>query len=125
MLQDAPAERGNALSMQCCVDVDWNQKLVDRGSQMWNLILPNCAPVWWHSSNRDLTVATGNFGSEDVAIMNAVESVEVLQFKLRMFGFQVMDQQTCYVTVRQLLRTDQSLSQLWNEQHDLIDKFMY
>ena len=49
------------------------------------LLFVNRAPVMW-LSKRTNTVEVSTFGSEIVAMRNAVELIESLRYKLRMFG---------------------------------------
>jgi hypothetical protein len=54
-------------------------------SQTGILIFCNRAPVIWHSKKQN-TVEASTFGSEFQAMKNAVELIESLRYKLRMFG---------------------------------------
>jgi hypothetical protein len=49
------------------------------------LIFVNRAPIVW-LSKRTNTVESSTFGSEIVALRNAVDLIESLRYKLRMFG---------------------------------------
>ena len=49
------------------------------------LIFVNRAPVIWRSK-RTNTVESSTFGSDIVALRNAVDMIESLRYKLRMFG---------------------------------------
>ena len=52
------------------------------------LIFVNRAPILWFSK-RQATVKTSTFGSEIVALRIAVEMIEGLRYKLRMFGVKI------------------------------------
>ena len=53
------------------------------------LIFINKAPIIW-CSKRTNTVEVSTFGSEIVAMRNAVESIESLRYKLRMSGVPIL-----------------------------------
>ena len=74
--------------MHCFVDADLAGNNVNRRSQMGILIFVNCAPIIW-MSKRTNTVESSTFGSEIVAMRNAVDIIEGLRYKLRMFGVDI------------------------------------
>ena len=83
---DAPEPRGSIVSsdsLLCRCGHAGNR--MTRRSQSGILLFVNRAPVVWYSKRQN-TVETSTFGSEFVAIRIAVELVESLQYKLRMFG---------------------------------------
>ena len=82
---DMPAPRGQTFSTHCFVDSDHAAHTLNRRSQAGLLLFGNRAPVTW-SSKRQNTVETSAFGSEFIAMKIAVEHVEALRYKLRMFG---------------------------------------
>ena len=82
---DAPEPRGNVVSTHCFVDADHAGNRVTRRSQSGILLFVNRAPAIWYSKSQN-TVETSTFGSEFVAMRIAVELVESLRYKLRMFG---------------------------------------
>ena len=49
------------------------------------LIFLNCAPIIWYSKRQN-TVEMSTFGNEFIAMKTAVEQIESLWYKLRMFG---------------------------------------
>jgi len=49
------------------------------------LIFVNRAPIIWYSKRQN-TVEVGTFGSEITAMKNAIELIEALWYKLRLFG---------------------------------------
>ena len=49
------------------------------------MIFINKAPIHW-LSKRQATVETSTFGAEFCAMKTAVEMIEALRYKLRMFG---------------------------------------
>ena len=52
------------------------------------LLFINRAPILWFSKRQN-TVETSTFGSEFVALPIAVELIEALRYKLRMFGIPI------------------------------------
>ena len=82
---DMPAPRGNIMSTHCFVDASHGSDRATRRSQTGTLILCNKAPIMWYSKRQN-TVEASTFGSEFQAMKNAVELIESLRYKLRMFG---------------------------------------
>ena len=82
---DMPKPRGNAMSTHCFVDADLAGDTVTRRSQTGILIFCNRAPTIWHSKRQN-NVEASTFGSEITALKNAIELIESLRYKLRMFG---------------------------------------
>ena len=83
-----PKPRGNSVSIHCFVDADLAGNVVNRRSHTGILIFVNRAPMIWHSKRQN-TVESSTFGSEIVAMKNAVELIEGLRYKLRMFGIPI------------------------------------
>jgi hypothetical protein len=83
--RDMPTPRGNTMSTHCFVDASHGSDQVTRRSQTGILIFCNRAPIIWHSKKQN-TVEASTFGSEFQAMKNAVELIESLRYKLRMFG---------------------------------------
>ena len=82
---DMPKPRGNMMSTHCFVDASHGSDRVTRRSQTGILIFCNKAPILWHSKRQN-TVEASTFGSEFQAMKNAIELIESLRYKLRMFG---------------------------------------
>ena len=82
---DMPKPRGNAMSTHCFVDASHGSDRANRRSQTGILIFCNRAPIIWFSKRQN-TVEASTFGSEFQALKNAVELIESLRYKLRMFG---------------------------------------
>ena len=77
--------RGESVSTHCFVDSDHAGNTVTRRSQTGLLLFVNRAPIVWYSKCQN-TVETSTFGSEFIAMKTAVEQIEALRYKLRMFG---------------------------------------
>ena len=82
---DSPKPRGNMVSTHCFVDSDHAGDKVTRRLQTGILIFVNRAPILWYSKRQN-TEETSAFESELITMKTAVEKVESLQYKLRMFG---------------------------------------
>ena len=83
--RDMPKPRGNMMSTHCFVDASHGSDRATRRSQTGILIFCNKAPIIWHSKRQN-TVEASTFGSEFQAMKNAIELIESLRYKLRMFG---------------------------------------
>ena len=83
--RDMPIPRGNPMTTHCFVDASHGSDRATRRSQTGILIFCNKAPVMWHSKRQN-TVEASTFGSEFQAMKNAIELIESLRYKLRMFG---------------------------------------
>ena len=57
-------------------------------SQTGILMFLNKAPIVWYSKRQN-TAETSTFGSEFIAMRMAVEHIEALRYKLRMFGIPI------------------------------------
>ena len=82
---DMPTPRGNPISTHCFVDASHGSDRATRRSQTRILIFYNKAPIIWFSKRQN-TVEASTFGSEFQAMKDAVELIESLRYKLRMFG---------------------------------------
>jgi hypothetical protein len=80
-----PEPRGRPVSTTCFVDADHAGCLLTRRSHSGILIFVNRAPILWYSK-RQATVESSTFGSETVALRQAVDMIEGLRYKLRMMG---------------------------------------
>jgi hypothetical protein len=83
-----PEPRGQEVEIKCFVDADHAGDKVTRRSQTGILIFLNSSPIIWYSKRQNC-VETSMFGSEFVAMKIAVEQIESLQYKLRMFGISI------------------------------------
>lgn len=83
-----PEPRGLPVFTHCYVDADWAGNLLNRRSHTGLVIYVQSAPVIW-VSKRQKTVETSTHGAELCATKMAVELIEGLRYKLRMFGVQL------------------------------------
>jgi hypothetical protein len=82
---NAPQARGNYVSIHAFVDSDHAGDRLTRRSMTGILIFVNRAPIVWFCKKQN-TVESSTFGSEFVALRTAVDLIEALRYKLRMFG---------------------------------------
>ena len=85
---DTPEPHGNVVSTHCFVDADHVDNLVTFHSQTGILLLVNRAPIIWYNKHQN-TVKPSTFGNKLVAMHIAVELIESLWYKLRMFGIPI------------------------------------
>ena len=83
-----PEARGHDIIVTCFVDANHASNLKDRKSQTGILIFLNRAPVHWYSKTQP-SVEASTFGAEFYALKTAVEMIEALRYKLRMFGIPI------------------------------------
>jgi hypothetical protein len=85
---NAPQPRGLPVSSHCYVDADWAGNLVNRRSHTGLIIYIQNAPIIW-MSKKQKTVETSTHGAELCATKIALELIEGLRYKLRMFGVEI------------------------------------
>jgi hypothetical protein len=85
---NAPEPRGKDILISCFVDADHAGNQITRRSHTGIIIFCNRAPIVWYSKRQN-TVETSTFGSEFIAARIAVELIEALRYKLRMFGIPI------------------------------------
>jgi hypothetical protein len=83
-----PEPRGKTVRISCFVDASHAGNVVTRRSHTGVIVYVNRTPILWYS-RRQNTVEASSFGAEFVALRIAVEMVESLIYKLRMFGIPV------------------------------------
>ena len=81
-----PTARGRVMSTHCFVDSDHVGDKVTRRSQTGILIFCNTAPIMAYSKRQNSVVEESTYGSELVAMRQAIDLVKGLRYKLRMFG---------------------------------------
>jgi len=80
-----PEPRGRLISLHCFVDADHASDKISRRSQTGILIFGNKAPLVMFSKRQN-SVQTSTFGSEFLALRQAVELIQALRYKLRLLG---------------------------------------
>ena len=76
-----PESRGRAIGLHCFVDADHASDKVTRRSQTGIIIFGNKAPLVMYSKRQN-SVQTSTFGSEFMAMRQAVEMVQALRYKI-------------------------------------------
>ena len=82
---DMPEPRGEEVDINVFVDADHAGNRITRRSHTGIILMVNMSPVLWYSKRQN-TVETSTFGSEIVALRIAIELIDSLRYKLRMFG---------------------------------------
>jgi len=85
---NAPEALGKSVVTTCYVDADHAGCLETRRSHTGIIIYVNRAPVIWFSKCQN-TVESSTFSSEYIALKTAIDLVEALRYKLRMFGIPI------------------------------------
>jgi hypothetical protein len=80
-----PEALGHSVTTTCFVDADHAGCKVTRRSHTGIIIYVNKAPIVWFSKRQN-TVESSTFGSEFIALKTAIDLIEALRYKLRMFG---------------------------------------
>ncbi|KAL7549612.1 hypothetical protein ACHAWF_012879 [Thalassiosira exigua] len=83
-----PPPRGAGFTTRAYVDSDHAGDCITRRSRAGFIIFLNCAPIHW-ASRKMTSCETSTFGSEFMAMKQAVEYVRGLRYKLRMMGIPV------------------------------------
>jgi hypothetical protein len=90
-----PEPRGRTAEIHVLVDADHAGDRVTRPFHTGIIIFLNRAPIIWYSKKQN-TVETSTFGSEFIAMRTALELIETLHYKLRMFGVSLIDAANVY-----------------------------
>ena len=80
-----PRSRDLSVKMTCYVDADHTCNRVTKRSHSKILIYIQNTPIIWYSKRQN-TVEASSFGSELIALRIAIEMIESLRYKLRIFG---------------------------------------
>ena len=116
---DMPEPRGNSLRMFSFVDADHAGNLLTRRSHTGILIFLNNAPISWYSKRQN-TVESSTFASELVALRIAVEQVEALRYKLRMFGIPIEGPADIFCDNQSVVKAASSPSSTLTKKHNAI-----
>ena len=79
---------GEGINISCFVDADHAVNKITRRSHTGIIIFINSAPIVWYSKRKN-TVESSTFGSELIALKQAVDMIEGLIYKIRMFGIPI------------------------------------
>ena len=80
-----PEARGNDIIITCFVDTNHAGDQKTRKSQTGVLIFMNKVPIHWYSKQQ-ASVESSTFGTEFCALKTALEMIEGMRCKIRMFG---------------------------------------
>ena len=94
--------------------------MVTRKSVTGILIFVNDSPILW-LSKRQATLETSTFGSEFVALHVAVEMVEALRYKLRMFGVPLEGPANAFCDNQSVLLNSTLPSSTLKKKHNLVN----
>ena len=111
--------RGNSVVMSCFVDADHAGNLVTRRSQTGVMIFVNKAPIIWYSKLQN-TLESSTFGSEFVAMRVAVDLIEALQYKLRMFGIPLEGSTSVFCDNQGVVNNSSTPESTLNKKHNAI-----
>lgn len=116
---DAPEPRGKTLNLHVFVDSDHAGDKMSRRSQTGILIFCNRAPIGWISKKQN-SVQNSTFGSEFCALKHAVELIEALRYKLRMFGIPVEGPSNVYCDNEAVYKNASTPNSVLNKKHHSI-----
>jgi hypothetical protein len=116
---NAPEPLGNPVVLSCFVDADHAGNKVTRRSHTGIILFCNRAPIVWFSK-RQYTVETSSFGSEFVTLCIAVELIEALRYKLRMFGIPIEGQTNVYCDINSVVTNTQVPESTLRHKHNSI-----
>jgi len=86
--ENKPPPLGQSVITYGYVDADHARDLTTRRSHSGIILFVNSSPVMWYSKKQN-SIQTSTHGAEMMASRIAVEMVESLRYKLRMFGVEV------------------------------------
>jgi ribosomal protein L31E len=114
-----PEPLGNPVCIHTYVDANHAGNLANRRSHSGILIYVNNAPIIWFSKRQN-TVESSSFGSEFVALRIAVELVEALRYKLRMFGVPIDGSANMYCDNKSVVTNASIPTSVLNKRHNAI-----
>jgi hypothetical protein len=114
-----PVPRGNGVDTTCFHDSSHANNVVTRRSQTGFIIFVNNAPIVWYSKRQN-TVESSTFGSEFVAARAALEAVEALRYKLRMFGIPLNGPTTMFCDNNSVCNNCRTPTSTLNKKHNSI-----
>ena len=80
-----PEATGHGVVVTCFLHANHEGNMKDWKSQTCVLIFINKSPIYWYIKSQT-TVGASTFGAKFCAMKIAVEIIEALRYKLRMFG---------------------------------------
>jgi hypothetical protein len=116
---ELPKPKGNPVSIHCFVDADHAGDKLNRRSQTGILIFINRAPIIWYSKRQN-TVETSTFSSEFIAMKTAVEQIEAMRYKLRMFGVPLQGPANVYCDNEAVCRNTRAPESTLKKKHNAV-----
>ena len=116
---DMPEPRGNGVSVTCYVDADHAGDRVTRRSHTGIFIFINRALIVWYSKKQN-TIKSSTFGSEFIAMKIAVDLIEALRYKLRMFGIPINGSAATLCDNEAVVKSMTALESTLKKKHDSI-----
>ena len=114
---------GKIIALHCFVDADHASNKISRRSQTGIIIFGNKAPLIMYSKRQN-SVQTSTFGSEFMAMRQAVELVQALRFKLRMFGIPLDGPASMYQDNEAVYKNIVHPDSVLNKKHHLVAYLM-
>jgi hypothetical protein len=114
-----PQPRGRAVTTACYVDSDHVGNLMTRRSHSGIFIyLQNTPNIWF--SKRQNTVEFLSFGLEFIALRIAVEIIEAVRYKLRMFGVSIINATSTYCDNKSVVTNSSIPTSVLNNKYNSI-----
>ena len=114
-----PEPKGNPVKVSCFVDADHAGNVLTRRSHTGILIFLNNAPISWYSKRQN-TVESSTFASELIALRIAVEQIEALRYKLRMFGIPIDGPADVFCDNQSVVRASSTPETTLSKKHNAI-----
>jgi hypothetical protein len=114
-----PEPRGKSVATRCFVDADHAGCLATRRSHTGIIIYVNSAPIVWFSKRQN-TVESSTFGSEFIALKQAIDLVEGLRYKLRMMGIGIDDSTSIYCDNEAVVKSTTAPESTLKKKHNAI-----
>ena len=115
-----PEPRGKEVLTTCFVDADHAGCRLTRRSHSGVLIFVNRAPIIWFSK-RQATVESSTFGSESVAMRQAIDLIEGLRYKLRMMGVPIDGSTKMYCDNESVVKATSRPESTLKKKHNVIN----
>ena len=116
---NVPEPRGKPVITRCFVDADHAGCLATRRSTTGAVIFVNEAPIIWYSKRQN-TVESSTFGSEYVALRQAIDLVEGLRYKLRMMGVELDESTAIYCDNEAVVKSTTAPESTLKKKHNAI-----
>ena len=116
---NVPEARGKSVVTRCFVDADHAGCLATRRSTTGCIIYVNKAPIVWYSKRQN-TVESSTFGSEYIALRQAIDLIEALRYKLRMMGVAIDDSTAIYCDNEAVVKSTTAPESTLKKKHNAI-----